>query len=134
VPIKRRRGHLERTGIHRFGGGESCTCLRRIPGTDNVVLFWNHSKYEKGHHHYGERTPLTAAVSSNRGKSWRIIGDLADDPQAEYTNLDCLFTYEGTAILTYMHAKPAWNRKQISLRAALIPRKWFSEEGSKGSE
>ena len=108
-------------------GGESCTCLRRIPGTKDVVLFWNNSKYNNKHHHFGERTPLAAALSSDRGKSWQIIGSIADDPKAEYTNLDCLFTSKGDAVLTYMHAKPAWNRNQIDLKAALIPRTWFNQ-------
>jgi sialidase-1 len=49
-------------------GGESCTCLRRIPGTKDIVLFWNNSTYDKRHHHFGERTPLTAAISSDHGK------------------------------------------------------------------
>jgi len=80
-------------------GGESCTCLRRIPGTKDVVLFWNNSKYNERHHHFGERTPLTAAVSSDNGQSWRVIGDIAGDPKAEYTNLDCFFTSKGDAIL-----------------------------------
>ncbi len=109
-------------------GGESCTCLRRIPGTKDVVLFWNNSRFDKKHHHFGERTPLTAAISSDNGKSWRIIGNIADDPKAEYTNLDCFFTSKGNAVLTYMYAKPAWNRKQISLKAALIQREWFGKK------
>jgi len=108
-------------------GGESCTCLRPIPGTKDIVLFWNNSKYEKKHHHFGRRTPLTAAISSDNGKSWRKIGNIADDPKAEYTNLDCFFTSKGDAILTYMYAKPAWNRKQIHLKAAVIPPAWFSK-------
>ena len=111
-----------------FEGGESCTCLRRIPGTKNIVLFWNNSKYDDKHHHFGERTPLTAAVSSDNGHSWRTIGNIADDPKDEYTNLDCFFTSKGEAVLTYMHAKPAWNRKQIHLKAALIARNWFNEK------
>lgn len=106
-------------------GGESGTCLRRIPGTEDVVLFWNNSRYDPEHHHFGERTPLTAAISSDRGNSWQIIGNVADDPNAEYTNLDCFFTSQGDAILTYMFAKPAWNRERIHLKAALIPRQWF---------
>jgi len=106
-------------------GGESCTCLRRIPGTKDIVLFWNNSKYNTRHHHFGERTPLTAAISSDNGQSWRIIGNVVDDPRAEYTNLDCFFTSKGDAILTYMYAKPAWNRKQIHLKAALIDKRWF---------
>jgi len=106
-------------------GGESCTCLRRIPGTEKVVLFWNNSEYHEKHHHYGERTPLTAAISKDNGKTWQTIGNVADDPESEYTNLDCLFTSKGNAILTYMHAKPAWNRKEIHLKAALIDKEWF---------
>ena len=112
-----------------LAGGESCTCLRPIPGTKDVVLFFNNSKYNTKHHHYGERSPLTAAVSSDNGKSWRIVGNIADDARAEYTNLDCLFTSKGDAVLTYMYAKPAWNRRQIHLKAALIGRKWFDGTG-----
>ena len=85
-------------------------------------------KYNEKHHHFGERTPLTAAISSDNGKSWRIIGNIAADPKAEYTNLDCLFTSKGNAVLTYMYAKPAWNRKQISLKAALIQKEWFGKK------
>ena len=106
-------------------GGESGTCLRRLPGTNDVVLFFNNSKYIKDHHHFGERTPLTCARSGDRGKTWRIIGNILADPRAEYTNLDCFFTPQGDAILTYMYAKPAWNRDKIHLNAALIPRRWF---------
>ena len=106
-------------------GGESGTCLRRLPNSKDVVLFFNNSKFNKDHHHYGERTPLTCARSSDHGKTWRIIGNILSDPKAEYTNLDCFFTPIGDAILTYMYAKPAWNRDRIHLHAALIPRSWF---------
>ncbi|MBL94216.1 MAG: hypothetical protein CMF70_02830 [Magnetovibrio sp.] len=106
-------------------GGESGTCLRRLPGTGDVILFFNNSKYNKDHHHFGERTPLTCARSADQGKTWRIIGNILADPQAEYTNLDCYFTPRGDAILTYMYASPAWNRERIQLNAALIPRRWF---------
>ncbi len=108
-------------------GGESGTCLRRLPGSKDVILFFNNSKYNKDHHHFGERTPLTCARSADRGRTWQIIGNIASDPNAEYTNLDCCFTAEGDAILTYMYAKPAWNRDQIHLHAAFIPRGWFDD-------
>lgn len=106
-------------------GGESGTCLRRLPDSKDVVLFFNNSAYNKDHHHYGERTPLTCARSSDHGMTWRILGNILSDPDAEYTNLDCFFTPTGDAILTYMVAKPAWNRDRIHLHAALIPRSWF---------
>lgn len=67
-------------------------------------------------------------VSDDRGKTWQILGTIANDPEAEYTNLDCLFTSKGDAVLTYMYAKPAWNRRQIDLKAALISKRWFAEK------
>ena len=106
-------------------GGESGTCLRRLPKSNDVVMFFNNSKFKANHHHFGERTPLTCARSSDQGKTWRVIGNIASDATAEYTNLDCFFTPKGDAILTYMFAKPAWNRDRIQLNAALIPRRWF---------
>ena len=106
-------------------GGESGTCLRRLPESNRVVLFWNNSKFNSEHHHFGERTPLSAAVSNDNGKTWRKLGDICDNLKAEYTNLDCFFTENGDAILTYMYAEPAWNRKAIHLKAALIPKIYF---------
>ena len=106
-------------------GGESGTCLRRLPGSNRVVLFWNNSKYKPKHHHFGERAPLTAAVSNDNGKTWRKLGNIGENMKAEYTNLDCFFTESGNAILTYMYAEPAWNREAIHLKAALIPKIWF---------
>ncbi len=106
-------------------GGESGTCLRCLPGSKDVVMFFNNSDFNEKHHHFGERTPLTCARSADQGRTWKIIGNVASDPQGEYTNLDCFFTPDGTAILTYMYARPAWNRDAIHLRAARIPRDWF---------
>ena len=108
-------------------GGESCTCLRRLPGSGDLVLFWCNSVYQPRHHHFGERQPLSAALSRDGGRTWRKIGDV-ETGRAEYTNLDCLFTSSGEAVLTYMHADPAWNRDRIELRAAVIPPDWFRGE------
>jgi len=101
-------------------GGESGTCLKRIPNSNRLVLFFNNSKYIPEHHHSGERTPLTVAISDDDGHHWHIVGNLADRQDAEYTNLDCLFTSNGSGLLTYMYAQPAWNRQRIDLRAAVF--------------
>jgi len=111
--------------------GESCTCLRTIPGSGDLLLLWNNSKYiAKGHHHFGERTPLTAAVSSDAGKSWRILGNLAAGAEDEYTNLNCTFTSDGRAVITYMFCTPAWTRGGLSLRAMIVDLTWFSARGN----
>ncbi|QDS98808.1 SGNH/GDSL hydrolase family protein [Adhaeretor mobilis] len=108
-------------------GPESSTCLRRIPGTNTLVLFWNGSEYQQGHHHFGERTPLSAARSDDGGVHWEHIGDIETATDAEFTNLDCTFTQAGNAIVTYSAARPAWERKRpsLSLQCAVIPRDWF---------
>ena len=103
---------------------ESCTCLRRLPGTDDLVLFWNDSTYDPAHHHYGQRSPLSAALSHDGGKHWARLGNIQDG-HAEYTNLGCTFTAVGAAILTYMASEPPFAREKMDLRAALIPPEWF---------
>ncbi len=119
---------------------ESCTCLRRIPDTDDLlVLFWNDACYLPDHHHYGIRTPLSAAVSSDGGDTWRKIGDIETGDEM-YTNLGCTFLSHGEALLTYLAGpdyevkdgvfaglrpeKPAAERR-FELREAIIPREWF---------
>jgi len=108
-------------------GPESCTCLRRIPGTNDLLLLWNHSRYMPKGDHFGKRTPLTAAVSSDGGRTWRIVGDLAADPDASYSDLGCTFSSKAEAIITYRYGKPAW--QNLSLHALIVPKSWFNASG-----
>lgn len=104
-------------------GPESCTCLRRIPGTNDLLLLWNHSQYLPKGDHFGKRTPLTAAVSANGGRTWKILGDLADDPDASYSDLSCTFLASGEAVITLRYGKPAW--QNLSLHAMIVDRSWY---------
>lgn len=118
---------------------ESCTCLRRIPGTDRLVLFWNDSLYDPNHHHYGIRTPLSAAVSDDGGKRFTKIGDI-DDGDTMLTNLNCTFASNGTALLTYLyledheisqgvyvgHTGDEPRHVHVGLKCAIVEREWFT--------
>ncbi|WP_164821734.1 sialidase family protein [Paenibacillus koleovorans] len=115
---------------------ESCTCIRRIPGTNVLTLFWNDSLYDPGTHHYGLRTPLSAAVSEDEGRTWRKVGDIATGPYA-FFNLNCMFTSQGKAILTYakreeprLMAHPEKVSKAIHQFAALIEPDWLISGGA----
>ena len=118
---------------------ESSSCLRRFPGTDSLVLFWNGSLYDPRHHHYGNRTPLSAARSDDRGNSWHVIGDI-DGGDTMLTNLGCTFTSDGFALVTYVHVDDPdvnegryvgdpdasrWGEGHIGLKCAIIPGSWF---------
>lgn len=122
---------------------ESCTCLRRLPDSDDLVLFWNDSEYVADHHHCGIRSPLSAAISSDGGRSWDRLGDI-DAGDRMLTNLGCTFLSSGTAVLTYLSTpdpeivngvyrgrrstEEERNAQfEMTLRAALIPRSWFSK-------
>lgn len=107
---------------------ESCTCLRAIPGTDALLLLWNDSLYQPGKHHFGRRTPLSAAVSKDGGATWSKIGNIAEGPY-EFTNLNCMFTRSGKAIVTYMQVEdpaflesgdPPFKRIGMDLKVAII--------------
>ena len=80
---------------------ESCTCLRCIPGTVDLILLWNDSIYDPIHHHYGVRTPLSLALSRDRGHSWLRLADLAHHETFNFTNLGCDFVDDTTALITY---------------------------------
>ncbi|MBT3344981.1 MAG: exo-alpha-sialidase [Gemmatimonadetes bacterium] len=120
---------------------ESCTCLRRVPGSDDLVLFWNDSEYIHDHHHAGIRSPLSAAISSDEGLSWQKIGDI-DVGDCMLTNLGCTFLSSGAAIVTYLKTpdpeieggvyRGTRSTKEerdaqfeMELMAALIPAAWF---------
>ena len=103
---------------------ESCTCLRRVPESGAMLLIWNDSTYEPTHHHYGRRSPLSMAVSSDGCRSWRRIGDI-EAGDYELTNIGCTFTRSGSAVVTYMRVEDkTWShftRSGIDLRAAVVP-------------
>ena len=104
---------------------ESCTCLARIPDSERLVLFWNNSPYVYNHHHYGLRTPISAAVSDDRGRTWSHVLDIESHPNGEYTNMAATFLADGRAALTYMagigKAPGDFNRTCLELNLALIP-------------
>ena len=100
---------------------EAPATLRRIPATGDLVLIWNNT-YTEGAGHGGRRTPLTAAVSSDEGKTWHHVRDLE-------TRTDCTYSYAsltfvGTrAVMSYwqQNAKSGW----LSTRFRSVPVSWF---------
>jgi sialidase-1 len=54
---------------------ESCPELTRIPGTSDLLMIWNNSYDPKFRSHFGKRSPLTAAVSKDHGKTWQHVRD-----------------------------------------------------------
>ena len=108
---------------------ESCPELTRIPATGDLLMIWNSSPYDPGFRsHYGKRSPLTAAVSRDEGRSWERPRDIEDDPSRAFSNPGCRFTREGRAIVNYWTCEYLPNRAMqdiIDLRVAVIETDWF---------
>ncbi|MFA9479558.1 sialidase family protein [Phycisphaerales bacterium AB-hyl4] len=110
---------------------ESCPELARIPGTGDLLMIWNNSPYDPQFaSHYGKRSPLTAAVSTDDGRTWSHVHDIEDDPTRAFSNPGCRFTADGRAVINYWTCpyKPEWSMQgMIDLRVAVIDTAWFYE-------
>jgi len=111
---------------------ESCPCLTKIPKTGDLLLVWNHSMYDPGFDHYGKRTPLTVAISRDKGRNWENFKNIESDPNWEFTNPSCNFTSQDKAIITYVaspmaipHPPGRLGRSRMTLKAAIADIEWF---------
>ncbi len=110
---------------------ESCPELTRIPGSDDLLMIWNNTYDADFRSHFGKRSPLTAAISKDGGKTWRHVRDIETDPTRAFSNPGCRFTRNGQAILNYWTCeyKPDWAMQgKIDLRVAVIDKSWFYED------
>lgn len=101
---------------------EAPASIKRIPGTDRLLLIWNNN-YEPGASHCGARTPLTAVVSDDSGRTWCCAKNIEDDPLTEYAYTSIGFD-SGSALLTY-YEKPS-SSSGLSLIFRRVPISWFA--------
>ena len=123
---------------------ESCTCLRCVPGTDDLLLFWNDSSYDPTHHHFGLRTPLSVALSSDRGHTWTKLGNLAHKEGYNFTNLGCDFISDDIAIVTYCvygpnrtcdNGRSGWENPEVfALHSAALTKDWICRHRSQAKK
>jgi sialidase-1 len=109
---------------------ESCPELTRIPSTGDLLMIWNNTFDPQFRSHYGKRSPLSAAVSKDHGRTWQHVRDIETDPKRAFSNPGCRFTRGGRAILNYWTCEylPDWRiQDMIDLRVAVIDTAWFYE-------
>ena len=100
---------------------ESPATIRRIPASGDLLLVWNNT-FQPGAGHGGARTPLTAAVSTDEGRTWRHIRTLESDPDEAYAYTSVLFVKD-RLLLSYYVAKGG----RISSRFRSLPVSWLYE-------
>ncbi|HUE72791.1 MAG TPA: sialidase family protein, partial [Pirellulaceae bacterium] len=102
---------------------ESPATIRTIPATGDLLLVWN-KNYEPGVGHGGKRSPLTAAVSSDEGNTWRHVRHLEIDPFQSYAYTSILFHKDRVLLSYYVHDHKSG---RISSRLRSLPVRWFYE-------
>jgi sialidase-1 len=100
---------------------ESASALAGIPATSDLLTLYNDNYDPDGPHHEGARTPLTAAVSNDEGRTWRVTKNVESDLAFEYSYPSITFV-EDRALFTYYEASQAdgeWSYDQIFRSASL---------------
>jgi Neuraminidase (sialidase) len=97
--------------------------IKRIPGTGDLLLVWNNNR---------TRTPLTAAVSSDEGGTWKHFRNIEEmdgwPPRLTHCYSSVAFL-SGNVHLTYWEAqkRDMPDEHFLSLRYRRLPISWFYE-------
>jgi sialidase-1 len=94
---------------------EAPATIRRIPATGDLLLVWNNT-YDPKAGHGGKRTPLTAAVSSDEGRTWKHVRDLETDADRTFAYTSVAFVRD-RVVLTYYVSEPKTPRLSSRLRS-----------------
>jgi sialidase-1 len=108
----------------------------RIPKTGDLLLIWNNHK--PGVKHMEDRFPLSTAISSDEGETWKHTRALDDTPGFTYAYTSVTFPKPDTAILTYYARAGAagstanaplpgetQGQPSLSLKEKIVPVAWF---------
>ena len=102
---------------------EAPATVRRVPATGDLLLVWNNT-YDPKAGHGGKRTPLTAAVSSDEGRTWKHVRDLETDADRTFAYTSVTFVRD-RVVLTYYVSEPKTARLSSRLRS--FPVGWLYE-------
>ncbi len=100
---------------------EAPATVRRIPATGDLLLIWNNT-YTAGAGHGGKRTPLTAAISTDEGETWKVVNNLESNSQLTFSYTSLTFV-RNRAVMSYWESGPG--KGQLSCRFRSLPVAWF---------
>ncbi len=102
---------------------ESPATIRTIPATGDLLLVWNNN-FAAGKGHGGKRTPLSTAISSDGGQTWKHTRNLETDPNEGYAYTSVLF-HKDRVLLSYYVGKIG--EGPLSSRFRSLPVRWLYE-------
>lgn len=107
--------HIQRSAI---SSPLSPATIARIPNTKDLLLVWNNNPSST------LRTPLTAAISTDEGKTWKFLKNIEDDPDGWYCYIAIHFT-AGDVLLSYCAGSQSQKSHLNVTSIKKIPLEWF---------
>lgn len=95
--------------------------IKRVPGTTHLLAVWNNNDTH-GYH----RTPLTAAISHDDGRTWTNVENLEDDPRGIYCYTAIEFTGD-QVLLAYCAGQDTVRNGLSTTKLARLPLAWFTK-------
>jgi hypothetical protein len=95
-----------------------------MPTTGDLQVLWNRN-YQEKHHHQGERTPLSAAISRDDGATWENVKDIERVPGGAAAYAAVFFQGDEALVSYYFQGKGFGGASGVRLK--IIPIGWFSK-------
>jgi photosystem II stability/assembly factor-like uncharacterized protein len=92
--------------------------IARIPSTGDLLLVWNNNGKDQ------QRSPLTAAISKDEGKTWQNVRNIEADPNGCFCYIAIHFAGENV-LLGYSAGKGRWDLSNTNITA--VPVSWLYE-------
>jgi sialidase-1 len=99
---------------------EAPATIRRVPATGDLLLVWNNT-YDPKAGHGGKRTPLTVAVSTDEGKTWKHARDLEAGADRAFAYTSVAFVRD-RVVFTYYISEAKTNRLSSRFRSLPVDR------------
>lgn len=106
-----------------IGAPVAPSTVTRIPGTGDLLLIWNDC-FRSGPDAEAVRTPLTAAISDDEGRTWRHRRDLETDPERWFAYTSVTFV-DDRVLLTYWEDERRSDPRLLHLKYRNLPVQWF---------
>ena len=104
--------------LSQLTGTAAPVSISRVPTSGDLLAIWNNNLGKVASHNRN-RNPLTAAISTDEGKTWKMFRNIEDAPNDAWA-YPAVTWVKGEALLTYFNYTGGH-----SLQLKILPAEWF---------